>query len=113
MNVTRSGWLLGALRLTFSLQDGTAQLNTDYSASSLHLLIPAGNSSSLLRIDTQEVGRFSTVNFRVVLISVESECIAGDAVFECQGYIVPGQDTAVVSIIVVQSALAACGDCSF
>ncbi len=113
VNVTRSGWLLGALRLTFSLQDGTAQLNTDYSASSLHLLIPAGNSSSLLRIDTQEVGRFSTVNFRVVLISVESECIAGDAVFECQGYIVPGQDTAVVSIIVVQSALAACGDCSF
>jgi cysteine-rich repeat protein len=113
VNVTRSGWLLGALRLTFSLSDDTAQLNTDYSASSLHILIAAGNSLSSLRIDTQEVGRFSTVKFRVILISVESECIAGDAAFECQGHIVPGQDTAVVSIIVVQSALAACGDCSF
>ena len=113
VNVTRTGWLLGALRLTFLMQDGTAQLNTDYSAPSLQLILPAGTVSSSLRIDTQDAGRFTSIMFRVVLISVESECIAGDANFECRGHVVPGRNTAVVTIMVAKSTLAACGDCNF
>ena len=112
VQVVWTGWMKGALRLTFATMDKTAKRNVDFSVSTLEIYLPADVSTGALNISTIDAGRWSSVGFELHLVNVESECIAGDAAFGCSGLIETGKGITKISIAVSNSAVAVCGSCT-
>jgi len=105
----RSGWMAGALRLKFKTQEVTAKANEDFSVASLATLLEikmeAGQDSGSIEYQTLNAQRGKSVDFRVVLESVSSECAAGENMFLCAAAIKTDENSAVVVITPVT-----CGD---
>ena len=96
VQILRTGWIKPSLRLTFSTRDNSAKRDIDYSLPSLQLIVAAGISQSFFDIPTMDAGRFSNVDFRLVLDKVESECVVGSGNFACAGAVETEEESASV-----------------
>ena len=98
LTVYRSGWMLGALKLklkgeavSFAEVDFQAERlakpGEDFPSTSVEAVFAAGVNETLISFPTHDAGRKESVEFRVVLESVQSECVAGDGAFLCSGLV--------------------------
>jgi cysteine-rich repeat protein len=113
-NVTihRRGWMLGALKLKFSLEAISAKSAEDFTPV-LEARFAARQATTSVLFPTLNAGRKQTVEFRVVLAAVESECVAGEGTFTCSGTVLSDKVVVGISPVALLVALpvsAVCGD---